>query len=408
MAQETRKDKKTILALEGGKNLKKLKISILSMIILLNFLFTSGCWNYKEINDMAIVAGVAVDYDSESDLFIVTAEIIYPTVSEKEITILSELITDTGKNVFDAIRNTIKRSGIKIFWGHAKILIISEDLAKNKDRLLNVLDWFNRDAEVRHDIYCLIAKNIEPHKILESNVELETIMSFFLADALANEKSISKYHGVPLWEFIDYLSIQGISPTLPFVGITKQENKQISQLMGAGIFKSGILVGSLSGDETKNYLFVINKLKGGVLVVEEKVNNESSKVTLEILNSKTKVKPKFVDDQIIMEINIESSVNISELQGSTNFIEDKYRKKLTADAEKLLKDQINATIEKVQKEYGADIFGFGLIIERENPKLWSKLKDDWSENFKKLEIEISVDINIKGSSLRSKPITVGG
>ena len=35
-----------------------------------------GCWNYKEIDNLAIVAGMAIDKDIKTSNYIVTAKII--------------------------------------------------------------------------------------------------------------------------------------------------------------------------------------------------------------------------------------------------------------------------------------------------------------------------------------------
>lgn len=387
--------------------MRKFKIYLLALILLLNTLLTCSCWNYREISDMTIVAGGGADYDSEKDVFVLTAELTYPSAAEQEIQVLSELITDTGQNVFDAIRTMIRRTGAMLFWGHAKIFIISESLAKNKEKLLSVVDFLFRDAAVRNDIYLLVAKNATPKEILEADIKIQTITSFHLTETFENEKSISKYHAVPLWEFVDSLTAKGISPTLPTVTINEQKEKTIAEIFGTSVFKDGALVGYIDAIETRSYLFIINKLEGGVLVVDEKIDKDFSRVSLEISESKTKVTPTYSNDKFTMNIDIETSVNISEIQGEINFMEEKFTKILKADAEKQLKNQVNSVIKKVQDEFGADIFGFGQIVQYEMPKLWKEIEGDWNDYFEELEVQTNVTINIKGSSLRSKPIKVG-
>ncbi len=386
----------------------KLKVYILILVLVINSIVISGCWNYKEINAIAIVAGVAVDYDKETDEIIVTSEIIYPTIAGQEINVLSKLVTHRGKSFFDAARKTISKSGFKLFFGHAKVVIISEELASSKIEMLSILDWFNRDASPRYDIYFLVARDVNPIKILEAEVEIQNITSFFLEETIKNEKSVSLFHAVPLWEFIDNLSSEGISPVLPSVEIEYQNNQPSPKIYGSSIFRNGTLVGFLNGLETRDYLIITDKLKGGIFVINQKVNNKSINVSLEIFSGKTKIKPKYEGEKVTMVIESEFTVNIGEIDGDVNMMDEKNTKALAAHAEILVKNNMTSLIKKVQEQYGIDIFGFGLIIERDNPKYWSKVKNDWPDHFKSIQIEISVTINIRGSAIKSKPVTVGG
>ncbi|WP_202709844.1 Ger(x)C family spore germination protein [Sporosalibacterium faouarense] len=388
--------------------MKKLKVFLLVLLLTLNLLISSSCWNYKEIEDIAIVAGIAVDYEEDTDSIIVTSEILYPSASGAEIKVLSRMITDKGENFFDAIRNTVSKSGMKLFWGHAKVIILSESLVKNKDELITIVDWFNRDPEPRHDIFLMISQDKSPSEILTSDIEAENITSFYIEDALLNESSVSKYRAITLWEFVTDLAEPGISPTLPTIKTIEESNRLSDEISGCGIFKDGVLVGYLNGIEARNHLMIINKLKGGLITEREIINNEPIMISLEIFDNKTKITPKYVDDKIVMSIDVSITVNIAEIGGEINFIDEKYRNILIKNTEKEIKNQLNGLITKVQQQYKSDIFGFGKLISEKKPKLWNQLKDNWPENFQDLNTEINVQVKVRGSAIRSKPITVGG
>lgn len=97
---------------------------------------------------------------------------------------------------------------------------------------------------------------------------------------------------------------------------------------------------------------------------------------------------------------------IAEMNGKKNFIDEKGRKILAEDAEKLVENNLNNVIHKVQTEFGSDIFGFSSVIQRDMPKVWKKIQPNWEEEFKKIDINVQVKINIKGSALMHKPIEV--
>lgn len=59
--------------------MKKFVLIIITLFILL---ISSGCYNYKEINDMAIVSSIGIDKDNKNDKYIVSAQIMNSKESE--------------------------------------------------------------------------------------------------------------------------------------------------------------------------------------------------------------------------------------------------------------------------------------------------------------------------------------
>lgn len=384
-----------------------MKKIIFIFIILFNMILNTGCWNYKEINDLSIAVGAGVDYDKEKEQVILTTEAVYPMVVDGQTKIKPEIIKTKGKNIFEAIRNMIPLTGKKVFWAHAKVIIISEEVANNEDILISLVDFAKRDAEYRDDIWIMISKEKTAGEILITDVLIQSVVSFQLEDIFKNERGIEKYDAVPLWKFVDDLAIEGIEPTLPAVEIKHYKDKKIAQVNGMAVFKGTKLVGYLDGKETKSFLFIMDKIKGGVIVVEKGIAKKITRVALEIFGNETKVKSSYEKGELTMKINTKTKVNINEIESQIDFINEKGRSMVKKEAEKLIEDQIKGVIRKVQKEYNSDIFGFGAVVEREHPKVWKAVKHDWDKIFRDIKIEVNSEVNIRGSALRSKPIKVG-
>src|SRR4051794_23013200 len=116
--------------------IRLLKVIPLSICIIM----LTGCWNYKEIDKLAIVAGAAID--KEDDQFLLTAEVV-KTKGEKDSKPESLKIEGRGKTIFDATRNINKVSGKRLYWSHAKVIIISQEVAR--EGIIPAIDLFNRD-----------------------------------------------------------------------------------------------------------------------------------------------------------------------------------------------------------------------------------------------------------------------
>ena len=127
--------------------MKKIRIALLTFIVLMNLVFATGCWNYREVDEFSIVTGVAVDKGIENQ-FQMTVEIVQIS-SGKDTKMTSKTITVEGKTMFDAARNLISSSGKRLYWSHAKVLILSKEIAS--EGVTKIIEWYTRDAETREE-----------------------------------------------------------------------------------------------------------------------------------------------------------------------------------------------------------------------------------------------------------------
>lgn len=384
--------------------MKSTKKIILIILLFINTLNLTSCWNYREINEVAIVGGMALDKNKENGRYIMTVEIMLPEASDG-LNMKPEVYTMEGDTLFDAVRNFIAETGVKLYWSHLRVVILSQDVAK--EGIVPVLDLFIRDAELRTDVWLLVSKDKTAKVILEEGTaKIHDTVSFHLHDMLKTEASISKYKGVQFWDFVKTLSEEGSSPFLPTTELVNKKKEKIPKIYGTAVFKKEKMVGWLDGIETRSLLFIRNQIKGGVISIKN-VTDFNTDVTLEIFKSKTKLKPELRDGKLVMNIDVVTDVGIAEIDSTQDLISDKGREKVKKDAEMLIRKQIEKVIKKVQKEYKSDIFGFSNAICRTMPKVWKKIKKDWEEVFIELDIKVNTKINIKESALTLKPIKVG-
>ncbi|CAH2212933.1 Ger(x)C family spore germination protein [Tepidibacter aestuarii] len=381
----------------------KLKKKIVFFIIPISMFILSGCWNYREINDVNIINGAAVDSFEEKEEYVLSIEIIKPLAGQ-DFKLEADVVSERGKSIFDAARNSVFHSGKRGYWPHAKVFVISQDIAKKG--VVEVIDFINRDAEVRSDIWLLISQEKTAKEILECKTKLHSTISAHLEDKLKNKDSVSKFEAIELHQFLKDLAGEGISCTVPLVNIAAKGDQRVPEIYGMGVFKKDKLVGHINGEETMSMMLIKDKLKSGVFVVRN-VDNTDTDCTLEIFKTKTKLEPVIKDGSMVMKIDSELDVGIGEIVGSTDLISEPGRKKLKAEAEETVKKELLKTIKRAQKDYDSDIFGFGNTIYRKMPNEWKKIKGDWDELFAHLKVDINVEVNIKGSALTSKPIKVG-
>ncbi|MCX7921972.1 MAG: Ger(x)C family spore germination protein [Clostridia bacterium] len=385
--------------------MKTIRMILLALLVFIIPLITASCWNYREIDKLGVVAGVAIDRGKDGK-YKITVEIVEVS-GGKDSKTESRIITAEGKTIFDAVRNGISLSGKRLYWSHTKVVIISRQLAV--DGVIQVLDWFNRDAETRADFHILVSKGESAKEVLEIGEKNEDVKSFDLEYMIENQRSLSKAPQTEIWEFTNELAAQGVAAVVPAIELYKTNGKVVPRIMGTAIFKEDKLLGFIDGEETKDMLFIQNEIKGGLLIEQEDgAEDAMPSVSLEVFNSKTKVEPTILQDgSIQMNINTETIVAIDEIGGSENVIDEEGRKKLEQSAEETLKTRIESLIKKVQSEYGADIFGFGAKLREDKPKVWAGVENRWEDIFKNLQVKVTTKVHIRNSAMMAKPLEVG-
>ncbi|WP_410513348.1 Ger(x)C family spore germination protein [Paenibacillus sp. BR2-3] len=383
--------------------MKKAKSVLSAMLSLLLLLSISGCWNYSEVEEMSIVAGVAIDKNESDGKLLLTVEMVDIKGGLSGGKTRSKLISLSGKTMFDIVRNMITLTGDKLFWSHAKTIIISEEIAR--EGLVKVIDWYSRDTETRSDVYIFISKEKKARDILNLSSTKETIMSFEIAQMMRDEEYVSTAPVVEIWDFIDKLESQGQDATAPLVFIHEKDQQKSEIVRGTAIFSKDKMIGTLNGEDSKYMMFVRNKVKGGILVVEDESGHPA--YSLEILSNRTKVKPMWVNGKLQVQIKTETNTWLDEVMNANEFPDMKSKKDIEKLAEQQMQKNIIAVIHKVQQKYQADIFGFGAAIHRSMPKAWDKLKKDWNQNFAELDVVVQSKVIIESTAKTSRSIRIG-
>ena len=373
---------------------------LLSLMILL--LFLTGCWNYVEVEKYAIISGLAVD--KEDDNFLLTCEIIDMKGVENAET-STKLVSIDGKTVFEAARKMTKVVGKKLYFGHAQILIISKDIAEAG--IIPVIDWVVRDAETRLTLSIFLSLEDSAKSILEKEAIVNDILSFEIEEALKTSKYLYFSPFKEIWNVLDELSNDSAATIIPNIIIKEIEGKKTPVVEGCSLYKSDKLVGIIKGDDTKILLMILDKMKAGLITNKDYESNLAVDVTLEVLDSKTKIKPRIESDKITIEIKIKTEVVIAEIMGSYNYLDEKGQNEVKTEIEKMINNQTRDFIQKVQQQYETDVFGFGTAIKIAYPVLWKQMEPEWDDLFKSINVEVNSTIEIKSSALLLKPIKKG-
>ncbi len=380
------------------------KVLCVILIFTILAVLATGCWNYREINQMSIVSGAAIDKTVDGK-YKITVEIIDLKSGGQDANIHSKKLESYGESFFDAIRNTIKFNSQKLYWGHAEIIIVSKEVAQ--EGILQILDFLNRDAEPRLSIDILVSKEASAAQLLNSQSITTEIRSFEINKMLDVEKNLSKSPKTEVYQFVNALGNEGISPVLPVIGLKENHGMETSQLSGTAVFKKDKLAYMFNEEDTKYYLFIVDKVSGGLLVLKDTQDKDVSEITLEIEKNKTEIRPVYSKGKLHFELTVRTKTSLGEIENSSDYYNKTDMDKIQKKAEEMLQREVERVVRAVQREYDVDIFGFGESVRQDIPELWKKIQPQWADIFKDVPVKVDVDLEVNHSGLLSKSIILG-
>ena len=381
--------------------MRKAIVIILCISLTLNL---TGCWSQRELNDYAVVVGGGIDKDEETGNILLTAQIAKPGKLAKDSKGSGSNekaywnISDTGETIFSTVREYTHESSRRLYWQHNKIIIFCREIAE--DGVLNCIDYFVRDHETRTAAEIFVSDTDKASDILDVKPELEKIPSIDIDKLIKVQQLNSETYSINLLTFIQRLMSKTTASVAPLIKITGEGEEQKISVSGTAVFKKDKLVGKLNKPETRGLLWVDDKVKSGIVVVD--CPGGDGKVDLEIMKASSTVTPEIENGNITIKIKIKEKSNL----GSQSCTEDLATSKmLEALEEKLasaIRDEITASVEKAQA-LNADIFGFGEAVHRKYRNQWKDLESKWDEIFPSIQVKIQVDAEIYGTGKISKP-----
>jgi spore germination protein KC len=375
------------------------KFRALLCALLLSLVLT-GCWNYQEIDQLDIAAGVALDKLSDGQ-YEMTVEISQIS-SGKNSTVKPQLLSSKGKTLFEAARNIILISGRKLYFSHTKVIILSREIAE--EGIIKILDWYKRGYETREDVHVLISKEDSAKEILKTKDSAEEgIVSYTLHDILNNQKIVGKTPYNDVLTISIEQATKGVSSVLAAVSKRRDSDKEVLELKGCAVIKDDKLKAFLDAEETFDLLFIRDEIEGGILPAKLKSGDETVAVSFEIFRNKTDVKPIIKNGKIRFEVIVNTTAALAEEIGEHSFIGEQGIKELKLSAESMLKERLEALIKKMQTEHEADTFGFAAKLYEEDPKEYKKASQEWETVFRELEVKVEVNIDIKNTATLAQP-----
>ncbi|QRG66603.1 Ger(x)C family spore germination protein [Brevibacillus choshinensis] len=401
---------------------KRLLLTLLSAFLLASL---TACWSSKDIDKMGVGVGLSLDVAHpspveqelekrggaypKSDKITLTYQFINPKATGKEGTSTGPQqkaylnVSETGDSLHQITREFALRQDGPIYSPHLKVIVISEALAQSY-RLDHLLDQYLRDNEIRPSCLIFISKD-KAMDALESKKQGE-LPALHLLGITDNENRTDRLiHPVSLARLATHMN-SGSSFLLQNLVSAEKEVKFAGAAVINGVTKRW--GGFLDEHDLEGLTWITGKGKGGVLKSLDKKTGQL--LVYEIKTMDSTITPKVEKDRISFEVTIKSEGRLSEKWVTSGDPFDQgFLKRVEQTTEAEVQQLVRNVTNKMQKQFKADVAGFGNRLRIEYPRTWEKVKTDWDRTFCTVPISYAVHVTISdfgASGLLSKSFRI--
>mgnify|MGYP002066972140 CR=1 FL=1 len=385
-------------------DMKRKKIVTVTAIVLICPVFLSGCWDRKEINDIAFILGTAVD--KEGSKYRMSVQIAVPR----------ELGGSSGKSgggkgwyIESKLGKTVRLSSLEIQrnnsrtinFSNRRSLIVGDELAR--EGISPIMDVFTRTLQNRLQSMMAVTEG-SAYKILDTDAPIEQFPTEMVRELIMNFTK----EAISIKSVLNALLSDGIDPVLPLLKVDDSVPSKVGEpmknvrIVGLAIFKGDRMVGTLKGDLVKIMILSMNQNRNTEMSIPAP-EGEGDLVFL-FKESNARFVPTIRGDDVTMKFHIRMKGSLVENASNFSPTNEVGMRKL----EKLLGDKVRKDLTEVldilQNEYHADSLGFGEIIHQHKPKEWDRLSSRWKDIYPHVKVEIETDVQLKTVGQALKPM----
>ncbi len=396
------------------RNYKRLSGNIVFSLLLIGIIFFSGCWDAKELANLALVSAIGIDLDEKHPRHVlVTIQIIKPgeiksasaggdssggaegkpSTSKKQPYLM---VSSSGETVSEVFRNFVYQVNRELYFADNQIIVFGKEAARKG--VLPYLDYFMRTREPRENVWILVAEG-KAKEILETNFGLEKIPANEINQLIINRGMASQAGAATQEEFLSRLMSKASANYTSFIQVIGTTEKKKISLVGTAVFKGDKLVGEFDKKETRGLLWVINKVKRGNITVK----SAGGIFNLDILRAGSKMVPEIQSEEVRIKITVNVEYGLTGETKSEDLTNLHFIETIEVLAGRTIRGEIKAALRKAFL-FNTDVFGFGEAIHRKFPKEWKIMKPVWDQQFLATNVSIKINSRLRSIGFSVKPL----
>ncbi|WP_136604995.1 Ger(x)C family spore germination protein [Paenibacillus dokdonensis] len=363
-------------------------------VCLVLLMLVPGCWNSKDIQNMAYVTTLGIDY--EDGKFKSYAQILnFTNVAKTENAEVGKPVpiwvgTGEGRTVTESLTTMYSTSQLRVFWGHMKSLVLTERTMKHG--MMEIYEMMNRYREIRYNILMYgtkeSLKDVLTQKSILNLSPLETIMDS--PQQIYSQRSfILPVYGFKIISQMNEPSGLAMIPSLEIESkswFEDTEHRPMFRLNGAYFFQNKEYRGHLTEDELKGTRWIQRQLERSPINIPDQGRPIA---TLILVKPHLYIKPVIENNKVRYKIRVSINAYIDEL------IKDTPQKTMEKMASIAVENEIKRSYQNgLQKK--ADVFMLDEKFYRKYPKKWHELHRARpfileEDSIKSIDVRVKID-----------------
>ena len=408
------------------KNKKRLR---LWLALVLTMPFMTGCWDRLEIEQRAVILGLSIDSEEsgQSDgsaaddlgatdatnsgqvrtsdnnqAFELTAQIAVPgriplgpgggegggggSAPRSAIWVLHS----TGRTIEDALAQLQQRVADRLFLGHLRVIVVSEDFAK-KQGVKNLTDFLLRNPAIRRTAWLVVSKG-RASELMQTAPPLERVPTLYLMSTMDHAAQAGKLPMAFFGKFVSQDVMMGRDPVLPYLEDVGKDSVNAS---GLAFFKNDKMVGATPRPVDILPYMELDGIKAGGYTIMVPVPGHTGTVMWHAMRRKKRISVSIRNGvpHFVVKVHVDGNIEEKSDEGFT--IDDPQLihtidEKIATDATKNMEKFLTMT-----KELQIDPIGFGEYVRARSRVFWDtnvKTKEKWEAMYPRTTMDIEMDV----------------
>ena len=382
-------------------------LALLSLMLLTSQMCLCGCWDRREINELAVVSSLGID--KEDDIWKITAEIFRPTTgggedgssggggsggggTRRQVWIAQ----GQGYTLLGALRDMALKVPRRVYVAHTSAILVGEEVSRQG--ILEFLDLWELDAEARIITNLLVCRGKAEDVLIGSQGSSEKSVGLELAGLrrfcpVNGHSTILSVH-----EFVSLLEAKGADPftgvvelrAVPMMptaggkssgsaGAEEMKTKETTlalRLKGLALFRDDKLVAFAEPTEVRGILSLQGKIANTILYVKATADKsrKDNTVAIEVFRLKKQIKVEEKEGRPVLTIKVTAEIALAEQAYRGDLMQADDYLFLEKQAATVIKNEAEQAIQ-LAKRLGVDPFSLVRLSDartKDYGKNWRK------------------------------------
>lgn len=381
---------------------------IRACVLLLAALLTAGCWDRVEVNDLALVAGSAMDWRDGQYV----ANILVPLPSQLSAEARRGgggggggqnrawyVDSASGDSVRDASDKLQARLARRLYFAHRRVTMFGRDLVEHG--ITEALDTLVRVPQNRLSTYIVMTEG-EARDLLDTPTPLEQTSAEMVRELLTSTVS----GGINLNDVIHDLLSPRSDPVLPVMGMERtspgaeSEARETIAFKGMAVLRDDRLAGILEREDGQVLIWLLGQAANPHL----RLRAEGGVIVFEIRDSKVEIRSSASGGRVRFQVRLSGRGFIVENTGHKSWGSGENMAKVSRLLEKELSSRSEQVLRRVSQEFRADPVGLADYLYRQNPSAWHRVAPRWRDALAEARFEVTAQIAIQHAGSAVEPI----